>query len=156
MNPHSDRFSEEGFLRDTWTEADDLACRLSEEHVMQAAVLTSESSYYCSLFMLAPMPFVLTTGHGTIRECNEAAARELNVPARHIVGKPLQVYAAPGANALFLRLFRKLKEEPDSYAEAEIELKPRGKAAEMVDVRVVRADLDGNELFFWSWVSKPS
>jgi two-component system CheB/CheR fusion protein len=49
---------------------------------------------YEDLFQSAPDAFLVTDEHGTICEANRAASLLLNVPTKHLVGKPMAVYIA--------------------------------------------------------------
>ncbi|MFL5240546.1 MAG: ATP-binding protein [Gemmataceae bacterium] len=56
---------------------------------------------YEDFFQSAPDAYLVTDEHGTIREANRAASRLLNVPAKHLVGKPMTVYVAPKDQTFF-------------------------------------------------------
>src|SRR5258708_7926631 len=49
---------------------------------------------YEDLFQSAPDSFLVTDEHGTICEANRAASALLNVPTKHLVGKPMAIYIA--------------------------------------------------------------
>jgi len=49
---------------------------------------------YEDLFQSASDAYLVTDEHGTIREANRAASQLLNVPTKHLVGKPMAVYIA--------------------------------------------------------------
>lgn len=58
---------------------------------------------YADLYDLAPVGYVTFDARGCIREINETAARMLNYPASHVIGKPMIGYLASGDRKEFLK-----------------------------------------------------
>ena len=54
--------------------------------------LEGERHRYHELFDAAPLGYLVTDAHGTIREVNQAAARMLGIEQRFLLGKPLSAY----------------------------------------------------------------
>ena len=84
--------------------------------------LEQERQRYQELFEEAPDGYLVTNEHGIIQEANRAAATLLNVAQRFLVGKPLSIFIAQGAqNRFHLEALLKIPQLQDW----EINLQPR-------------------------------
>jgi PAS domain S-box-containing protein len=85
---HDTRPSEDEELRTLELGIEELNA-LWEELEGRADRLAVERERYAELFAFAPDAFIVTDGHGNIREANVAASELMHKSTAHLIGKPL-------------------------------------------------------------------
>ena len=63
--------------------------------------VTARYYHYHNLFHASPIAYLAVDANGLILEANQAIAQVLNVPQRHLAGKPLVLYVADGDRSVF-------------------------------------------------------
>lgn len=109
---------------------------LWEELQHQADLLAAERYRYAFLFEHAPSACIITDLHGVAREANRSALQLFDVPAAHLVGKPLALFVVPPDRPAFRSRLTQAVMEPNkrldplrlrlgsaSYAPTEVEVR---------------------------------
>src|SRR5215471_1104111 len=86
--------------------------RLQEAHI----ALFEERERYRELFEQAPVAYIVTDRHGTIKSANRAAARLLMCRSDRLRGKPIVVFARDASRRRLRRAFGTLGANGDSLA----------------------------------------
>jgi PAS domain S-box-containing protein len=112
--------------------------------------LEVQGELYRSFFDLAPVAYVVSDAHGTIRHLNRAATRLFGRPVNGLVGKPLAVYIDPDDRDAFRTgLTRAVR---DGGAER-WPVRVDGRASGLVEVEVlahaIPAAPGGRSLIYW-------
>lgn len=96
--------------------------------------LDLERHRYRELFDLAPVPYLVTDGQGTIRDCNPAAGELLGRPCKALRGKPMMALVPTEARPALRALIHGLRRR----SETEMELLRQGSPPRTVLVTVDR------------------
>jgi PAS domain S-box-containing protein len=86
---------------------------LWEELRSQSQELASERQRYSEFFEYAPDAYLITDGHGAIREANRAAAELLQIAARELQGKPLALFVPEAERQIFRSQLIRAGSQPD-------------------------------------------
>ena len=114
----------------------------SEELINLRDRLEIERQRYADLFDFAPEAYVETDASGAIREANRAAARLLQVPQEHLVGKPLALFITEAKRRRFrTNLASIVQKGPATQLEWDSEVQTR--AGNVVEVQVAAAPVRG-------------
>ena len=114
----------------------------SEELINLRDRLEIERQRYADLFDFAPEAYVETDASGAIREANRAAARLLQVPQEHLVGKPLALFITEAKRRRFrTNLASIVQKGPAAQLEWDSEVQTR--AGNVVEVQIAAAPVRG-------------
>jgi PAS domain S-box-containing protein len=91
---------------------------LWEELRGQAQHLASERQRYSEFFDYAPDAYLITDGHGAIREANRAAAELLEVAARELQDKPIALFSPEDERQSFRAQLIRAAAQPDGELHA--------------------------------------
>jgi PAS domain S-box-containing protein len=80
----------------------------NEQLVVTRQALEDERQRYLNLFEFAPDGYIVTDIQGTVQEANRSAARLLNIPQQHLLGKPLINFVPEDQQQSFRALLNQL------------------------------------------------
>ncbi len=111
-------------------------------------LLEAERQRYQDLFQSAPEGYLVTDGHGMVREVNTAGAALLGTTARALRGKPLANIVAETDRPEFRRLLLTLSSPPAAPVRLEMTLAPRRGSPVPVEATVHR-QADAPDALLW-------
>ena len=109
----------------------------------ERAELETMIQRYQDVFAAAPLPYVVTSLDGTIRQANMAATELLGAPEKLLVGRPLAMFTPEGHRREFRNSIADLQQH-EGTQRLEIELQPwEGSTFDVELIAVVTRSSDG-------------
>ncbi len=102
---------------------------------------------YDELLDAMPVACLFTDDEGIVRSANDAAARLLNISARHLAGKPLLLFVAD--REYFTSLLKSSGLEPNPVT-THLTVRPRDRKSRVVSVHVRHLPQHGRRCWFFS------
>ncbi|MGH7617106.1 MAG: histidine kinase dimerization/phospho-acceptor domain-containing protein, partial [Gemmatimonadaceae bacterium] len=115
----------------------------NEELERAHALLVADRARYRALFEQAPVSYLVTDAHGTIRDANVAAGKLLRRQASRLIGKPLVVLTRGPSRTVLRHMITRVGTDTDGVT-AELEITTRtSKTIRAEVVATVARDLRG-------------
>jgi PAS domain-containing protein len=134
--------------------------KVAEEEMLnqQLELLTAQAeadrkvTYWRSLFDLAPVALMLTTGDGVIRASNHAAAELLTRDVYHLEGKPMSALVNQVMRADFRTQLKRVHESGGVVAwSLVLDRKTREPIRVEATVQIVPSALTGTSALYWAF-----
>ncbi|MBD2100065.1 helix-turn-helix domain-containing protein [Leptolyngbya sp. FACHB-261] len=141
-----------GIASEELTVAVETLCQQNEELAATRQAIELERQRYQELFDYAPDGYFITDTRGNIEQANAAAARQVGVLQKFLVGKPLTIYIAEVHRPAFRTKLSQLAKSDWSQQEWQFELQPRDRQPVRAAIKVVAIRNASHSLVGLRWL----